>query len=293
MNTTARAHYVVFDVFTAQRFGGNQLAVFTDATNIPEDRLQSIAKEFNFSEVTFVYPPAKAGNTAKVRIFTPTMEVPFAGHPTVGTAVALRANGAPRKMVLELGIGPIPVTMIDDDTAEFVTQARLRTFGKPSVATIAACLGLPETAVVTSMHPPVQASLGLPFALVHIKDTTALSQIVTNVNAFRTAAKDYPGELDFAIYAYTPTSGVSISARMFAPLDNIPEDPATGSAAATLGAYLSSFAKRKLSLEIAQGLDMGRPSTIHVTANTDGTVAVRGGAVKVMEGDLFLPAKKG
>ncbi|WP_370310721.1 PhzF family phenazine biosynthesis protein, partial [Salipiger bermudensis] len=97
--------YFVYDVFTDAPFGGNQLAIFPDATTLAEDSLQTIAREFNFSETTFVYPPQNPENTAKVRIFTPTMEIPFAGHPTVGTAVALHALGRPADMVLELGVG--------------------------------------------------------------------------------------------------------------------------------------------------------------------------------------------
>lgn len=280
--------YRVYDVFTDTPFGGNPLAVIPDATALPEDRLQKIAREFNFSETTFVYPPADPAHTARVRIFTPTMEVPFAGHPTIGTAVALGDLGYAGAMVLELGIGPIPCT-VDGNAASFTTSAPLTVYGEPDVATVAACLGLPSTAISTAVHSPTQASLGLPFTLVELAGRDSLADCQPVTDAFRMAARRYPAPLDFAVFAYV-RDGDSIEARMFAPLDNIPEDPATGSACATLTAFLSGIADTPLGFTIHQGQDMGRPSLIAVQAlpGTPMPIRVSGQAVLTMEGWLHV-----
>ncbi len=280
--------YVVYDVFTDTAFGGNQLAVIPDATALAEDQLQRIAREFNFSETTFVYPPEDPANTAKVRIFTPTMEVPFAGHPTVGTAIALRDAGAAGNIILELGIGPIPCTYLGNKAA-FTVTAPLQRLSTPDPALIAAALGLNADVIKTSTHAPVQASVGLPFAIVELQDRAALTQCQPVTDHFRTAAARYPSDMDFAIYAYA-RDGNQIDARMFAPLDNIPEDPATGSAAAALAALLTDISGRAQSLNILQGEAMGRPS--YITAQTTPAdpipVTISGAAVRTMQGTLTL-----
>lgn len=279
------ASYLVYDVFTDSRFGGNQLAVFPDATGLPEARLQAIAREFNFSEVTFCYPPADPAHTARVRIFTPTSEVPFAGHPTIGTAVALADLGQGPAMVLELGVGPIPCS-VGPEGASFTTAVPLQVIAQPPVALVAAALGLPESAVQTATHGPVQASLGLAFVLVELTDRAALSRARPVTEAVRQGAAAYPAGLDFAIFCYV-RDGETVEARMFAPLDNVPEDPATGSASATLGAYLASLPGGPKRLILSQGVDMGRPSRIAVSVGAKG-VTVTGQAVKVMAGTLYL-----
>ena len=270
--------YLVYDVFTDTRFGGNQLAIFPDATGLPEADLQSIAREFNFSETTFVTPDESGAH--RVRIFTPTMEVPFAGHPVIGTAVALADAGAGPEMTFALGIGEVAVRAADG-AARFVTRAALEEQARPDPALAARALGLDPGQVA---GPPVMASLGLPFVFVPLTDRAALSAITTDVAAFREGAAAYPSNLDFAIYAYVD-AGETIHARMFAPLDLIPEDPATGSAAATLAALLTRDRAAPQSLTIRQGDDMGRPSVIAVTAEP-GAVTVSGRAVRVMQGRL-------
>lgn len=280
--------FVVYDVFTETAFGGNQLAVIPDATGLPEEHLQKIAREFNFSETTFVYPPDNPAHTAKVRIFTPTMEVPFAGHPTIGTTVALHQLGRPADMVLELGVGPIPCA-ITDGVAAFTTAAPLETFAEVAPDFAARCLSLPPSTIATDVHLPIQASLGLPFVFVQLKDRAALEACTYDIGSFREGAELYPTPLDFAVYAYTIT-GDQVEARMFAPLDDIPEDPATGSAAATLTALLSQRAGRPLALRITQGEAMGRPSTILTSAKPGDPmpITVKGKAVQTMQGTLTL-----
>lgn len=276
-------HFFVYDVFTDQPFSGNQLAVIPDATKLPEDDLQRIAREFNFSETTFVYPATNATMTAKVRIFTPTMEIPFAGHPTIGTAMALRDMGHDGDMVLELGVGPIPCTFAGN-VASFTTSAQLETIANPDPVLVARSLGLDPAQLQLANHAPVQASLGLPFVLVEMQDQTALDACVPDVEAMREGAAKHPAGLDFAIYAYL-RDGDTIHARMFAPLDNIPEDPATGSAAATLTMQLAALAGSPVSLQIVQGEAMGRRSVI--AAASDGeSCTISGKARRVMMGRL-------
>ena len=279
--------YLVYDVFTETAFGGNQLAIFPDARGLPQEKLQQIAAEFNFAEVTFVYPPKDPAHSARVRIFTPTSEIDFAGHPTIGTAVALGQMGYDAPMVLELGIGPVPC-IVNGGQASFTVSNPLQTFAEPSAADIAAALGLPEAAIQTHTHAPIQASLGLPFALAELTDREALRNIETNVSLFKACQKKYPVSLDFAIFAYVRDGG-NIDSRMFAPLDNIPEDPATGSASATLAALLTDLLGAPQNLSFTQGEDMGRLSKIEITTTQDPvTVTVSGSAVKVMEGVLLL-----
>ena len=277
--------YLVYDVFTDTPFGGNPLAVIPDATGLAEPLLQKIAREFNFSETTFVYPPADPAHTARVRIFTPMQEVPFAGHPTIGTAIALRDLGGPAEMVLELGVGPIPCTVAEGH-ARFVTRRPLERLHQPDPEIVAACLGLARDDIRTDRHAPVAASVGLPFVFTELSDSGALARCAPVTDHFRRATALYPGPIAFAVSAYV-RDGSHIRARLFAPLDNIPEDPATGSAAAALGALLAALDGAPVTLDIAQGVEMGRPSRIRVEAGPDG-VAVSGSARRVMEGRLTL-----
>lgn len=280
--------YLVYDVFTERAFGGNPLAVIPDATGLDTDAMQKIAREFNFSETTFVLPPQDTAHDARVRIFTPTRELDFAGHPTVGTALALYHLGrAGPDMVLELGVGPIPVS-IDGTRAEFATRVPLKTGQAPDAGALAGCLSLPVTAIRTERHPPVEAGLGTDFTLVELTDKAALDSASPDLDAFRRAATD-PGRL--AIFAYV-RDATRIDARMFAPLGGILEDPATGSASAALAAYLGQLDGASQSFEITQGVQMGRPSRIsarvHVENRTPVEVRIAGHAVKVMEGRLTL-----
>lgn len=277
--------YVVYDVFTDKPFGGNPLAIFLDATGLDTDQLQAIAREFNFSETTFVFPPDDPAHTAKVRIFTPTQEIPFAGHPTIGTAIALHDAGRQADMVLELGVGPL-ACRVDNGRAQFTTHAPLQVLAQPDPALIARALRLTKQDFKAEVHPPTHASLGLPFVIVELTDSNALARCQTDIAAFREGQDRYPCDMDFAVFAYA-RDGAAIQARMFAPLDNIPEDPATGSACATLGALLQNVTGADQTLLIHQGVDMGRPSVIHVQA-AQGAVTVLGTAVKIMEGQLVL-----
>ena len=276
-------NYLVYDVFSEKAFGGNQLAVIPDATELPEEDLQRIAREFNYSESTFVYPPNDPAHTARVRIFTPTMEIPFAGHPIVGTVMALKDEGGPSEMILELGVGPLKCS-VKDGQVSFTTQAELEIMAKPDPALVASALGLDIADIAMSTHVPTMASLGLPFTITELTSREALSRAVPDTSTMRTGAEAYPASLDFAQFAYW-RDGSTIHARMFAPLDNIPEDPATGSACAALGALLAQVAGQEQALSFRQGEDMGRLSLIGLSTD-QGAVTITGTAKRTMQGQL-------
>lgn len=271
--------YLVYDVFTDRPFGGNQLAILPDARALDEADLQRIAREFNFSETVFLFPPEDPAHTARVRIFTPGTEVPFAGHPTIGTAVMLAEAGLGPDMVLELGVGPISASAADGQAA-FTTRVALARRAEPDRLLVARALGCAPSAIVGQ---PVQAGLGLDFTFVELADRETLSDLVPDMAAIREGAARYPAGADFALCAWVEVAG-EIHMRMFAPLDGVPEDPATGSASAALGALLCD-ARGPVDLTIRQGEDMGRPSLISVHAEP-GAVTVSGRAVRVMEGKL-------
>jgi trans-2,3-dihydro-3-hydroxyanthranilate isomerase len=282
------------DVFTDKRFGGNQLAVFPDARNIPEDKLQAIAREFNFSETTFVYPPSNATNTKRVRIFTPGDEMPFAGHPTVGTAITLgmigdiALTGTETKIIFEEMVGPIPVTIHSvggKPTFAQFTAAKLPEFSEhvPTPYTLAKML---------TISIPIQfVSVGYPFLFVAVKNRETLKRIRVDTRVME--------ELELKeVYIFTTDaehSDFHFRARMFAPLLGITEDPATGSAAAAFAGYLAAkdpLQTGTLKWNIEQGFEMGRPSLLFIEADknngTTTTVRVGGNAVMMTEGFLEI-----
>ncbi len=300
--TPGRFDFEVWDVFTDRAFGGNPLAVIRDARGMDAAAMQAAAREFNFSESTFVLPPETASGTARVRIFTPTDELPFAGHPTVGTAIALAAAGEAfgvpvgDRLVLEEGVGPIACVIGRDGgawQATFTTETPFRRQGDVAWGDAAACLSLPATAIRSDRHPPTLATKGLAFAVVELADMAALDAATPDLAAFRTAAAQYPAVSGhFHVAAYVRSAPDQVAMRMFAPLSGVIEDPATGSAAAALGALLCTLDGAPVRLEIAQGVAMGRPSAIRVRAETReglSIVQVGGGAVRVMQGTLELP----
>ena len=281
---TSGTDYLVYDVFTGAAFGGNPLAIIPRAAGLDDAVLPAIAREFGFSETIFLFPP-RGGGTVRARIFTPVQEIPFAGHPLVGASVALVDAGGSAQMVIETGAGPIPC-LARNGRGALVRDVALERLGTPDPALVAACLGVSEVSLLTRHHAPVLASAGLPFCMVELHDPAALARTKPQISAFRRAqaASDLP--FDFAIYAYVRDAG-RIRARMFAPLDGIAEDPATGSAAAALGLLLADLQGEPVDLTIDQGVEMGRPSVISVSAEP-GSVTVSGQAVRVMEGRLLL-----
>ena len=283
------ARYVLADVFTDAAFGGNQLAVFPDPPPLDARQMQAIARELNLAETTFISPGAGAGNF-RVRIFTPGAELPFAGHPTVGTAVVLAHLGRTAgrtEITLELGVGPVRVVLREGGATFFMQGApEIRPLDIPPTAA-AALVGAERAA-----GPAWQAGYGTAFVFIPLADVAAVERAALRLDRWR-ALDPAPWGHGVYVHAVTREEGATthMHARMFAPGLGISEDPATGSAAAALAGSLKpppSGAAR--TLVIAQGVEMGRPSRIETTTNFAGgkveRVSVGGGAVVVGEGRL-------
>lgn len=290
--------FVTVDVFTSRRFGGNQLAVFPEADGLSDAEMQALAAEFNLSETTFVLPPDDPAHTARVRIFNRTEEMPFAGHPNVGTGYVLARLGRASTDVLLFeemaGLVEVEVSRGADGTATGARIAAPRplTLGTrlPAEA-IAACAGLPESAISTASHPPTVVSVGNPFVAAEVAGES-LSAAAPDITAFRRTVEALPAlEGRLALYLYAQ-DGSRLRARMFAPLSGTVEDAATGSAACPLAALrLSLSGGERATLDIVQGLEMGRPSLLQATAwrAADGIRAsVAGGCVPVLRGEAEL-----
>lgn len=298
-----RYHYLTVDVFTDRQFGGNQLAVIPDARGLSAEQMQAITREFNFAESTFVLPPLSPENDAQVRIFTPGREVPFAGHPNVGTAYVLaklgQVHGKPVGDVLrfEEGAGLVTLTITRDSqgnpiNTEFTAPAALELGENVPVAHVATACGLHEGQIETARHAPQCASVGLPFTLAEVTDLAALQAVKPNLAAFDEHFQNLTGD---AVFLYTHAAAGAVQARMFAPLHGVIEDAATGSASAALTGFLAYLRSEKdgtFDVSITQGVEMGRASLIQGSADkANGSVtAVRvgGPSVPVMEGFLQI-----
>lgn len=308
--------YHTADVFTDAPFGGNQLAVIPDARGLTTAQMNSITREFNFSETVFVLPPEDPKHTRRIRIFTPGSELPFAGHPTVGTAFVLAATGEivlagdETRIVLEEGVGPVQVTIRAENGRPVfaqLTAAKLPEKGPGSydVATIASVLSLDTADIDAGGTYAIEAvSVGVPFLFVPICTLGALGRARIRMDQWEEHLRDsWASEIflfveDDASHARDGVrngDGV-MRARMFAPTLGIPEDPATGSAAASFGGYLAWRSSKRdgtLRYTIHQGVEMGRPSRLDVEADVrDGDVTairVGGASVLVSSGTLHVP----
>ncbi|MFC3070225.1 PhzF family phenazine biosynthesis protein [Phenylobacterium soli] len=293
----ATYRFETLDVFTDVRFGGNPLAVFTDARGLDTAQMQALAAEMNLSETTFILPPEEPGHTARVRIFNRTAEMPFAGHPSLGTAVVLaRTRGGAEPVVLGLNAGETRVEMAVDANGQVVggdvaAPQPLSLGPELDPAAIAACAGLAPNEVPTAAHAPVAASMGNPFVIAEVA-AEAISRAAPDLPAFRRAIAPHPafnGRLSLLIYS---RAGDQVRARMFAPLAGTWEDPATGSANAPLaGLLLSLSGEESARFEVTQGVEMGRPSRLRLSARRapDGIRATVGGAcVPMFRGEVSL-----
>lgn len=287
--------YVTVDVFTDRPFGGNPLAVVLDAKGLDAGAMQAIAREFNYSETTFVLPPKDPAHTAHIRIFTPLTELPFAGHPNVGTAYVIATNGDPSgRLVFEEAAGLVPVEILreggDVIGAELTTPQPLQPIAEMPVPGVAACLGLKTADILTTGHAPLVASTGVRFVLAEVASRDALRRARLDPAAW---ARCLPFQDTDCIYFYTRQGGAGfdLHARMLWP--GISEDPATGSASVTLAALLAEAGPDgEVTLRIEQGRDMGRPSTLLTrTIKTGGVVRsahVGGRCVTMMRGTLAV-----
>ena len=295
--------YYTADVFTNVAFGGNQLAVLPDARGLTDAQMLGITREFNYSETVFVFPP-EAGGTRKLRIFTPSAEIPFAGHPTVGTAHVLAAigeiplRGAETHIVFEEGVGPVPVTIRAENNQPVFAQlsvAKLPEAGPqpPTRTTLAEILSLDASDIVGGTTQPQALSCGLPFLLVPVKNRDAVARARVRLDRWEEILKGWwaPDIMVFAKEA--EHEGHDLRARVFVPSMSVPEDPATGSACATLAGYLAHRDARTdgtLRWVVEQGYEMGRPSTIEIEADKEGSqlqaIRVGGSSVLVAEGTM-------
>lgn len=290
------------DVFTDTPFNGNPLAVVMGADGLTTAQMQTIAREFNLSETIFVMAPRDPAHTARVRIFFPTAEIPFAGHPTVGCAIHLATADAPagdftRHLVLEEEAGLVPVTVTRRGAqveAEFAAPVLPHpAAGHVLDAALPAALGLDAAEIGFATHRPAVWQGGPAFLYVPVASLDALARarpIQPHWDAVMAAAG-----VDSA-YLYTPGTDCDFRARMFSPTAGIPEDPATGSASAILAAQLEQAGAlhgQRHAFHLRQGVEMGRPSDIHLTVERDShaitRVLIRGTAVPVMQGRLPVP----
>ncbi len=318
---TPTLEYVTLDVFTRRRFGGNPLAVvFDPQAQLDTPGMQAIAREFNLSETTFVRPPRQAGSDAEVRIFTPGVEMPWAGHPNVGTAWALALKSGPphgRTWRFDEGAGPVTVRVDTDGdgplAAWVAAPQALALSAAPSADDLAICVGLAPAEVVGGTGgpaagpggEPVAASVGFPFPFLEVADRAVLARARGDAAAMARCLP--PLGLDGVVVWCRETVAadrvdgqpVDLSARMFAPLVGVPEDPATGSAIAGLAAWLASRTAGSGAgtpdgppLRVAQGIEMGRPSLLEARVRdlADGSrqVEVGGSCVPVSHGRIAV-----
>lgn len=279
----ATLRYVFVDVFTDRAFAGNQLAVFTDARGVDADTMQALAFEIGFSETTFVLP-AEAGGTARVRIFTPRAELPFAGHPLLGTAWVLAAPLQRAVVELETGSGVVPVTLERDQSGAIVFGRMVQPV--PTVEPYPDADGLLEAlGVERSLLPVERYDNGVQHTFVVLESREAVASLAPDLRLLSGL------EVNVSCLA---GDGTLWKSRMFAPALGVPEDPATGSAAGPLACHLCRHGEVPwgTELEISQGVEIGRPSTLYARADgEDGVVErveVGGRAVVVARGEFRI-----
>jgi trans-2,3-dihydro-3-hydroxyanthranilate isomerase len=282
--------FVTVDVFTDRRFGGNPLAVFPNASGISDTDMQRLAAEFNLSETTFVLPPSDPANTARVRIFNRTSEMPFAGHPNVGTGWVLRDRGNVLRFEEIAGLVEVKVA---GEVITIDAPQPLSLGPEMPVDLLAGCVGLSATDVVVATHRPVMASVGNSFVVAEVTGE-ALTRATPDLARFREAHAAFSalGPRRLPLYLYARVDAAKLRARMFSPLSGTIEDAATGSAATPLAALLlSKSGGSEGRYDITQGVEMGRPSLLLTRAwrATDGVRASVGGScVPVLSGEATL-----
>jgi trans-2,3-dihydro-3-hydroxyanthranilate isomerase len=282
------------DVFTDRRFGGNPLAVLPDARGLDDRLMQAIAREFNLSETTFVLPPEDPRHTARLRIFTPAAEVPFAGHPTVGSAFVLATSGVvgagERRITFEETVGPIPVEI--ERVGGVVVRCTLTAARQPESGPppppperLAEMLSLP----LAQLAGPAECwSCGVQFLVIPLASVAALERCCLDAPLCRSLLDGYATQNVYPVARVTETAW---RVRMFAPALGVAEDPATGAAAAAFAGWLARHdVSTATSVELHQGVEIGRPSTIHLHFERAGAsaraVRVGGAAVMVSAGQI-------
>jgi trans-2,3-dihydro-3-hydroxyanthranilate isomerase len=300
-----KLQFFTVDVFTDRQFGGNPLAVFPDAKGLSTAQMQAIAAEFNLAETTFVLPPQRQEHTAQVRIFTPRAEMPFAGHPNVGTAFVLARLGqchgrpiASDALAFEEIAGLVRLTLLQQGStivgARLAAPQPLAIGDTVSCEIVAEACALAASDIETDHHQPCIANCGAPFVMAELKSREALAAARPRAEVF---TRHLPRDRVNGIHLYVRTGrdGIDIQARMFAPAHGIAEDPATGSANVALIGLLAALEPEPdlhLAKKIAQGVDMGRPSLLEASADKrQGKITatyIGGACVPVMQGAFDL-----
>ncbi len=293
---TGLTFYLV-DVFAEEKYAGNQLSVIRNASALSSDQMQRIANEMHFSETTFILSDKEHNGGYDVRIFTPAREMPFAGHPTLGTAYVIRqhiAEGTINKVVLNLKVGQIPVTFEKDrEGQEIVWMKQIPPiFGKIFEADqVSEVLGL-DVNEIDSKFPIQEVSTGVPFVIVPLKTLDAVKRVRIDKDKHLQLTKETQAEiLVFCPETYNKENNLNV--RVFVDLFGIPEDPATGSANGCLAGYLSRhhyFGDHVVNARVEQGYEIGRPSLLHLKAEKrEGMihVFVGGKVVMVARGELI------
>lgn len=299
----SRTHrrYRVLDVFTDTAYGGNPLAVLLEAEGLTETQMQRIAREFNLSETVFIRPPRNRGETHRLRIFTPLRELPFAGHPTVGAALALAEEGWPDdEFVFGEGIGPVRVSLRrhKQRRSAWLWAAKLPEIGPapPPVDALAALVSLRPTDILAGAWGPAAVTAGVPYVVIPVRDAATLARVELDLNRWREILKDWWSDQVYVVAPLDGPGSTRYRVRMFAPSLGVLEDPATGAAATAFPGWLVPRLGAKdgvLTLTIEQGIEMGRPATIMVEIELSGglitVVRVGGTAVPVAEGTIRIP----
>ena len=304
-----KLNFVTVDVFTDRQFGGNPLAVVTNAEGLSSEHMQTIAAEFNLAETTFVLPPKDPAHAAQVRIFTPKAELPFAGHPSVGTAFVLARAGesysrkiSGDRLAFEMIAGLVDIGITRESghvvAARLTAPQQLSLGEKIPIETVAAACSLKPADFKTGSHLPRVASCGTPFLFAELASREALASAEARPEVF---ARDFPRDRANGLHLYVQAGegaklqGCDIQARMFAPQHGIPEDPATGAAAVALIGLLAHLGPEPdltLSKTIGQGFDMGRPSILEASADKKAgqvtATRVSGRCMPVMSGVIEL-----
>jgi trans-2,3-dihydro-3-hydroxyanthranilate isomerase len=302
-----RLEYLHFDVFTNRRFEGNQLAVFRDAQGLDAAAMQTIAREMNFSESTFLLPAERPDTDVRMRIFTPGVELPMAGHPTIGSTFALAHLGTIARgresFVFGLGVGPTRVELAwNADGLSFAwMDQRPPEYRTPAVSAtqVAQAVGVDEAAYRTTGLPVEEISCGVPFIYIPLATRAAVDAAEPDMSALRRLRSAFPSN-HIGVFVFTTEAtepGVTVYSRMFGPGLGVPEDPATGSASGPLGCYLVKHGLVAGAAANAivswQGVAMGRPSRLHIkiASGADGAITrvqVGGQSVLVAEGTLQI-----
>jgi trans-2,3-dihydro-3-hydroxyanthranilate isomerase len=284
--------FLILDVFATGKYTGNQLAVCLDAGDLTEVQMQQIAREINFSETTFVTSREPVNGGYNTRIFTPTTELPFAGHPTLGTAI----KDAVERVNLNYQVGQIPVDfnyLNGEPDILWMHQQQPKFYDAVDAEMLAAVIGVSPTDI-DARYPIEPISTGLPFIIIPLKTLAAVSQAKLNLNLYNKTVANLPAQAILVFCPETIDPNRQLHVRVFTECFGIPEDPATGSANGCLAAYLAKyqyFGSPNIDITVEQGIEMGRASLLHLRANytpTNCPVSIGGKVINIAKGEFIL-----